>query len=89
MARRIYTIVENSEAKMKHLENLKTNLSKFHYPKQLSVVSKAMECGIKTIECGIKTIVSKQLSVASRTIECGIKTIECGIKTIECGIKNN
>ena len=36
MARRISTIVENTEAKMKHLENRKMNLSKSRYPKQLT-----------------------------------------------------
>ena len=36
LARRICTIVENTEAKMKHLENLKMNLSKYQYPKQLT-----------------------------------------------------
>ena len=36
MARGISTIVENTEAKMKHLENLKMNLSKYQYPKQLT-----------------------------------------------------
>ena len=32
----ICTIVENIEAKMKHLENPKMNLSKYQYPKQLT-----------------------------------------------------
>ena len=41
LARRICTIAENTEAKMKHLENLKMNLSKYQYPKQLT------EFGIK------------------------------------------
>ena len=36
LARRICTIVQNTEAKMKHLENLKMNLSKYQYPKQLT-----------------------------------------------------
>ena len=36
LARRICTIVENAEAKMKHLESLKMNLSKYQYPKQLT-----------------------------------------------------
>ena len=36
LAHRICTIVENTEAKMKHLENLKINLSKYQYPKQLT-----------------------------------------------------
>ena len=36
LARRICTIAENTEAKMKHLENLKINLSKYQYPKQLT-----------------------------------------------------
>ena len=35
LARFISTAVENSESKMKHLENLKMNLSRFQYPKQL------------------------------------------------------
>ena len=36
LARRISTIVENTEAKMKHLENLKINLSQHECPKQLT-----------------------------------------------------
>ena len=36
LARRICRIVENTEAKMKHLESLKMNLSKYQYPKQLT-----------------------------------------------------
>ena len=36
LTRRICTIVEKTEAKMKHLENLKMNLSKYQYPKQLT-----------------------------------------------------
>ena len=36
LACRIFTIVENTEAKMKHFENLKINLSKYQYPKQLT-----------------------------------------------------
>ena len=36
LAHRICTIVENTEAKIKHLENLKMNLSKYKYPKQLT-----------------------------------------------------
>ena len=36
MAHRICAIVENTEAKMKHLENLKMNLSKYQYLKQLT-----------------------------------------------------
>ena len=36
LARRICTIVEITEAKMKHFENLKINLNKYQYPKQLT-----------------------------------------------------
>ena len=36
LALRICTIVENTEAEMKHLENFKMNLSKYQYPKQLT-----------------------------------------------------
>ena len=36
LARRICTIFENTEVKMKHLENRKLNLSKYQYPKQLT-----------------------------------------------------
>ena len=44
MARRVCTIVENTEAKMKHLENRRMNLSKYQYPKQLTEfgISKAL-----------------------------------------------
>ena len=41
LARRICTIVENNETKMKHLENLKDNLKKYQYPEDL------IESGIK------------------------------------------
>ena len=36
LARCICTIVENTEPKMKHLENLRMNLSKYQCPKQLT-----------------------------------------------------
>ena len=36
LARLICTIVENTEAKMKHLGNLKMTLSKYQYPKPLT-----------------------------------------------------
>ena len=36
LTRPIWTIAENTGAKMKHLENLKMNLSKYQYPKQLT-----------------------------------------------------
>ena len=35
LARRICTIVENNEAKLKHSENLKMNLGRYQYPKHL------------------------------------------------------
>ena len=35
LARRIFTIAENNAEKLKNLENLKTNLSKYHYPDSL------------------------------------------------------
>ena len=35
LARRICTIAENNVGKLKNLENLKTNLSKYHYPDSL------------------------------------------------------
>ena len=35
LARRICTIAENNAEKLKNLENLKTNLSKYHYPDSL------------------------------------------------------
>ena len=38
------TIVECAEAKIKHLENLKMNLSKFQYPKQ--VIEYAIKKGL-------------------------------------------
>ena len=35
LARRICTIAENDTEKLKNLENLKSNLSKYHYPNSL------------------------------------------------------
>ena len=35
LARRICTIAENNNEKLKNLENLKSNLSKYHYPNSL------------------------------------------------------
>ena len=42
LARRVRTIVENNEANKKNLEIRIMNLSKFQYPKQLSVVTKKL-----------------------------------------------
>ena len=42
LARRVRTIVENTEANKKNLEIRIMNLSKFQYPKQLSVVTKKL-----------------------------------------------
>ena len=36
LAGRISTTAENTEAKMRHIENLKINLSKYQQPKQLT-----------------------------------------------------
>ena len=47
LARRICTIVEDAEAKKRHLENLKNELQKISIP--------------KTIECGIKKALSISL----------------------------
>ena len=41
LAHHIYTFTENTDAKKKHLENLKMNLSRFKNPKQL------IDCGIQ------------------------------------------
>ena len=41
LAHHIYRIAENTDAKKKHLENLKMNLTKFKNPKQL------IDCGIQ------------------------------------------
>ena len=53
LACRICTIVENTEANMKHLENLKMNLSKYQYPKQLSEfgIHKALSINFTRIAC--------------------------------------
>ena len=57
MARRFCTIVENTEAKMKHLENLKMNLSKYQYPEQLteSGINKALSISLQELRTS-KTI---------------------------------
>ena len=51
LARSICTIVGNTEAKMKHLENLKINLSKYQYPKQLTEfgINKALSIPLHTL----------------------------------------
>ena len=57
LARRIWTIVENAERKMKHLENLKMNLSKQQYPKQLTEfgINKALSIPLQELRTS-KTI---------------------------------
>ena len=42
LARRICTFAENNAEKLKNLENLKTNLSKYHYPDSLKGFQKAL-----------------------------------------------
>ena len=56
LARRICTIAENTEAKMKHLENLKMNLSKYQYPKQLTEfgINKALSIPLQELRTPIK-----------------------------------
>ena len=51
MALCICTIVENTEGKMKHLENLKMNLSKYQYPKKLTefVINKALSIPLQEL----------------------------------------
>ena len=51
LARRICKIVENTEAKMKYLENLKMNLSKYQYSKQLTefVINKALSIPLQEL----------------------------------------
>ena len=51
LARRICTIVENTEAKMKHLEKLKINVSKYQYPKQLTEfgINKALSIPLREL----------------------------------------
>ena len=50
--RRICTIAENNAEKLKNLENLKTNLSKYHYPDSLIKIGfqKALSMTQKTYE---------------------------------------
>ena len=58
LACRICTIVENTEAKMKHLENLRMNLSKYQYPKQLTEfgINKALSIPLQELRTPIKWI---------------------------------
>ena len=51
LVRRICTIVEKTEAKIKHLENLEMNLSKYQYPKQLTefVINKALSIPLQEL----------------------------------------
>ena len=51
LTRCICTIAENTEAKIKHLENLKMNLSKYQYPKQLTEfgINKALSMSLQKL----------------------------------------
>ena len=51
LARRICTIVDNTEAKIKHLKNLKMDLNKYQYPKQLTEfgISKALSIPLQEL----------------------------------------
>ena len=51
LTRCICTIAENTEAKIKHLENLKINLSKYQYPKQLTEfgINKALSMSLQEL----------------------------------------
>ena len=57
LAHRVCTIAENTEENMKHLENLKMNLSKYQYPKQLTEfgINKALSIPLQEL-CTPKTI---------------------------------
>ena len=57
LASSICTIVENTETKIKHLENRKMNLSKYQYPKQLTElrINKALSIPLQEL-CTPKTI---------------------------------
>ena len=64
LARRICTIVENTEAKMKHLENLKMNLRKYQYPKQLPEfgINKALSIPLQELHtCNLQSKQTKCL----------------------------
>ena len=59
-----YTIVENTEAKMKHLENLKMNLRKYQYPKQLPEfgINKALSIPLQELHtCNLQSKQTKCL----------------------------
>ena len=51
LVRRVCTIVENTEAKIKYLENLKMNLTTFQYQKQLfeSGIKKALSISLQEL----------------------------------------
>ena len=59
-----HTIVENTEAKMKHLENLKMNLRKYQYPKQLPEfgINKALSIPLQELHtCNLQSKQTKCL----------------------------
>ena len=64
LARHICTIVENTEAKMKHLENLKMNLRKYQYSKQLPEfgINKALSIPLQELHtCNLQSKQTKCL----------------------------
>ena len=78
LARCICTIVENNEPKMKHLEDLRMNLSKYQYPKQLTEfgINKALSIPLQELDTP-KTI-SNDNSLPFITLT--IQTIQMFIK---------
>ena len=86
LARRICTIVENIEAKMKHLENLKMNLSKYQYPKQLTQfgINKALSIPLQEF-CTPKTISNGNSLPVIATYNPNIPNVyEMIDKSVEC-----
>ena len=63
LAHRICTIGENTEAKMKHIKNLKMNLSKYQYHKQLTEFGINKTLSIPLQELGTPKTISNDNSL--------------------------
>ena len=90
MARRICTIVENTEAKMKHLENRKMNLSKYQYPKQLTEfgINKALSIPLQELRTPKKISNDNSLPFVTTYNPNNPNVYEMIDKSVEC-LKRN
>ena len=68
LARRICTIAENNTEKLKNLENLKSNLSKYHY--QISLIKQGFQ---KALSIPKKDLKNPQMKISCHSLQHSIQ----------------